>query len=83
MQNKIQFSKNIKYYNIYHIDFRSTLKVYFPGFCRNTKISDSKGVVVWVNGVSSSKQENKKLEILWFENFRVIKNTFCKIFLIT
>ena len=35
--------------------------------------------VSWENGVSSSKRQNEKFEILWFENCRVLKETFCKI----
>ena len=35
--------------------------------------------VVHINGVASSKRQNEKFDILWFENCRVQKKSFCKI----
>ena len=29
-------------------------------------------------GGGSSKQQDKKFEILWFYNYRLLKETFCK-----
>ena len=34
--------------------------------------------VVYINGESSSKQQNRKFEIIWFYNYRVLKNHFNK-----
>ena len=35
--------------------------------------------VLYINGVASSKRQKEKFEILWSENFRVLKKSFCKI----
>ena len=40
IQNKKSSQRNIQYYNIHHIDFKSTLEIYFPRLSRKTKISD-------------------------------------------
>ena len=78
---KIPFSDHIfpriSTYRTENLHFPSTSKYYapffsLPQFMKNGNLGGILTLVVWVNGVSSSKQQNEKFEVLWFENCRVL-----------